>query len=257
MTDGEKPVLEICVDDAAGLDAALEGGADRIELCAALGLGGLTPPSSFMRHAARVTRAPVNALIRPRPGDFVYSPAEIVLIADDIAAARDAGLAGVVMGVSRADGSLDRAGLERLVAAASGLDLTLHRAFDLVPDPEAALELAIELGFARILTSGGARTAIAGRARLIDLARRAGKRISIMPGSGVDPAAAADFVRAGFREIHASAGVAVAPADGRIAAFGFVQAGARRTDVETVRALKAAVSSTASSTWGILSSISE
>ena len=151
-------LLEVCVDDAQGLATALAGGADRIELCSSLIIGGLTPPRSFMRHAAGLTRLPVYPLLRPRLGDFTYSAVEVAMIADDIDAARDAGLTGVVIGASRDDGTLDADALGRLVKAAAGLDLTLHRAFDLVPDPFAALETAIALGFRRILTSGCART---------------------------------------------------------------------------------------------------
>lgn len=234
-------LLEVCVDDAQGLATALAGGADRIELCSSLIIGGLTPPRSFMRHAAGLTRLPVYPLLRPRLGDFAYSAVEVAMIADDIDAARDAGLTGVVIGASRDDGTLDADALGRLVKAAAGLDLTLHRAFDLVPDPFAALETAIALGFRRILTSGCARTVSLGWDTIAELNRRAAGRIVIMPGGGVDPAMTTRFVRElGLTEVHASGGRARA-ASGRVAEFGFAPASGKRTDLEEVRRLKAAL----------------
>ena len=158
-------LVEVCLDSAEGLAEAVAGGADRIELCAALAVGGLTPSAGLMQAAARCP-VPVLAMIRPRAGDFVFSPAEVAIMLADIAAARAAGLAGVVLGASLPGGRLDRAILARLTDAASGLDLTLHRAFDLVPDIAPAIELAADLGFRRILTSGQAATAAEGRAGL-------------------------------------------------------------------------------------------
>lgn len=230
-------VLEICVDDAGGLEAAIAGGADRIELCAALDSGGLTPSFGLMRLAGS-KGLPVNALIRPRAGDFIYSPAEIDILKEDITAARNAGLAGVVIGVSQPDGRLDRTVLEKLVEAAYGMDLTLHRAFDLVPDLDEALELAVSLGFSRILTSGGARHAEAGLDALKRLAARAQGRISIMPGGGVRPENAARFFSiSGISELHASCSEPAAGCQ-RLAEFGFETQKPRRTDANTVYRLR-------------------
>ncbi len=145
--------LEVCVDTAEGLDQAIRGGADRVELCSALALGGLTPSPGLMRLAAR--RGAVMAMVRPRAGGFVPGPDEMAQMEADIAAARAAGLAGVVFGASLPDGRLDLAAMARLVAAAQGMEVVLHRAFDLCPDPDAALEQAVALGVTRILTSGG------------------------------------------------------------------------------------------------------
>ncbi|MGL5010398.1 MAG: copper homeostasis protein CutC, partial [Paracoccaceae bacterium] len=135
-------LIEICVDDAPGLAAAIAGGADRIELCAALALGGLTPSAGFRQHAASAP-IPVYPMIRPRPGDFTFTDAEITLMEHDIVTARSLGLAGVVLGASHPDGTLDTNTLARLITAAGPLGLTLHRAFDLTPDPIAALDTAI------------------------------------------------------------------------------------------------------------------
>ena len=126
-------LLEVCIDSAQGLAAAIEGGADRIELCSALPLGGLTPSPGFMAFAARAP-IPSYAMIRPRAGNFVFSKAEIDMMRGDIDAARAAGLAGVVLGANLESGALDEAGLWKLKEHAAGMGTTLHRAIDLVPD---------------------------------------------------------------------------------------------------------------------------
>lgn len=232
-------MLEVCVDSAGGLAQAVAGGADRIELCSALALGGLTPSAGFMGQAAGCGR-PVLAMIRPRAGDFVYAPAEEAAMLADITAARAAGLAGVVLGASRPDGRLDGAMLARLVAGAAGMQLTLHRCFDLVPDPGTALETAVALGFHRILTSGGAASAADGIDRLAALRAQAAGRITVMPGAGVRPGNAARFVAAGFDALHASCSEA-RPLPGALVALGFGPRQDRQTSAALVRALRAAV----------------
>lgn len=241
VTSREKaagPLLEICVDDVAGLDAAVAGGADRIELCSALGSGGLTPSRGFMAIAANAP-IPVHALIRPRAGGFIYSEAEVALMEADILAAREAGLAGVVIGATTAAGVLDADVIRRLIDAAQGLDLTLHRAIDVVEDMDAALDLAIELGFSRVLTSGGARHAEEGIDVIARLAKRGSGRISIMPGGGVRPENADRFMEiAGVRELHASCSRAVV-GETRLTELGFSAEAPRHTDADIVRRLKA------------------
>ena len=176
--------LEVCVETAAGLELAAACGVDRIELCEGLDLGGLTPSFAMMRYAASLP-VPTFALIRPRPGNFVYTVREIDVMIDDIHAARDVGIAGVVLGVLHEDHSLNRAALQALLDHCAGLGRTLHRGFDLTPDLFAAADVAIELGFDRILTSGGAPTAMQGSRTIAELARRTAGRISIMPGAGI------------------------------------------------------------------------
>lgn len=232
-------ILEVCVDTVAGLQEAVRGGADRIELCAALALGGLTPSAGVMAEAAGCG-VPVMAMIRPRSGHFVWSPAEMAVIEADIALARRAGLAGVVLGASLPDGRLDRAALARMVRAAQGMDLTLHRCIDLVPDMGAALEDAVALGFRRVLTSGGATTAEAGAGRIAALVSQAAGRIVIMPGAGVAAGNAARLLALGSDELHASCSVPER-IDGPGVALGFGPAVERRTDADTVRALKRAM----------------
>lgn len=231
--------LEVCVDSIAGLDAAVAGGADRIELCAALDLGGLTPSPGFMAAAARCG-LPVHAMIRPRAGGFVVTPAEVAVMQRDIAAARAAGMQGVVLGASLPDGRLDSLVLSQLVAAAEGLSLTLHRAFDLVPDLGEAVALAVELGFDRILTSGRAETAIAGLADIAATFVLAAGRIAIMPGAGITAANARRLRHLPLTDVHASCRKA-APSPARAVALGFAAATSRETDATAVRALKSAL----------------
>ncbi|HLQ20275.1 MAG TPA: copper homeostasis protein CutC [Tabrizicola sp.] len=259
-------VLEVCVDTAEGLAQAVAGGADRIELCAALALGGLTPSAGLIERAAGCG-LPVVAMIRPRAGDFVWSEAEVAMMEAEIAAVRAAGLAGVVLGANLPDGRLDVPVLRRLVAACGAVgdrflqrnrhgafegsgpeflktpaafELVLHRCIDLAPDMGAALEEAVALGFHRILTSGGETTAEAGATRIAALVRQAAGRITVMPGSGVNPRNAAMLKRLGIRELHASCS-ATTPVSGRVVEMGFAAPVRRQTDAAAVRALRAAL----------------
>ncbi|MGL4301155.1 MAG: copper homeostasis protein CutC [Sphingomonas sp.] len=238
-------MLEVCVETIAGLEAAVRGGADRIEVCAALSVGGLTPPGSLIRAAAAVP-LPVHLLARPRAGGFIHDAAEQALIADDIRAAAEAGLAGVVIGASAADRQLDTAALARWIEHArtlgqqrgAPLSLTLHRAFDLVPDPLAALEQAVALGFDRILTSGGQPRAIDGVATLAALHRQAAGRIIILAGSGVTVETAPALLATGIAELHASCRATreIAP-DVPERRFGFIAAQDGDTDADRVATL--------------------
>ena len=230
-------LLEVCVADAESLDAAIAGGADRIELCSALELGGLTPSPGLMRRAAEAP-IPVYAMIRPRGGDFVFDTREAGIMLADIEAVRTAGLAGVVLGASRPDGALDHDLLARLVGAAGGLGTTLHRAIDMAPDLEVAMETAIDLGFERILTSGGARSAMDGLANLARLQDKAHGRISIMAGSGVRAGNVADLLKAvPLREVHASCALPAAQNPAAVA-FGFATDTRGVTSAAEVRALR-------------------
>ncbi|MBE9637345.1 copper homeostasis protein CutC [Salipiger mangrovisoli] len=233
-------ILEICIDSPAGLAAALDGGADRIELCAALALGGLTPSQGLIELAAR-TPVPVLAMIRPRAGGFDWSAEEVGAMEAEIATVLRAGLAGVVIGATRttAQGvSLDLPVMQRLVTAAKGHDITLHRCIDLMEDPFEAIDQAAALGISRILSSGGAASASAGTDRLRQMMAHAGDRIRIMPGAGVSSASLPDLLDAlDPREVHAS-GSQPDPAAPKLARFGFQPEGARRTDAATVADLR-------------------
>lgn len=232
-------LIEVCVDSAAGLAEAVAGGADRIELCAALDVGGLTPTPGFMAHAAGCG-VPVFAMIRPRAGDFVYDPTERAIMCADIHAARDAGLAGVVLGANLADGRLDVATLAHLVMAAKSMGLTLHRAFDLVPDLAKAVEAAIALGFHRVLTSGRAQTAAQGEGDLARTISLAQGRISVMPGAGIGPASAPLLRRLTVTEAHGSF-AGPHPQSSPVVDLGFAPATLRHTDAARIRALRAAL----------------
>ena len=237
-------LLEICVDTADGLAAAIAGGADRIELCAALSVGGLTPPQSLITLASRAP-VPVLVMNRPRDGDFAYTKAEAGQMHADLAAIRQAGgmVRGFATGANRPGGSLDAAVLGPLLAARGTLSATLHRAFDLVPDPFAALEQAVALGFDRLLTSGLETTAEKGAGLIAELILRARGRIIVMPGGGIRPDGARDLVaRAGAIEVHASAAVEGRTYAPDVTRLGFAaERHARTTDEATVRALKAAL----------------
>ena len=231
--------LEVCVDDALGLAEAVAGGADRVELCAALSIGGLTPTLGLMRAAA-VCGVPCYPIIRPRAGDFVFAPAEVEVMRADIRAAREMGLPGVVLGASLPDGRLDVAVLAQLLAEAEDMDVTLHRAIDLAPDKGEAVDTAMGLGFRRILTSGGAFTAPEGANVLAMMMERVGAACVIMPGSGVTLASLPRLRHLPLREVHASCAVAV-QSGGVARQFGFQTGTEKRTDRATVAALKAAL----------------
>lgn len=147
--------LEICVDSLASARSAIAGGADRLELCSALALGGLTPYAALLTQIRQESDIPVRCLMRPRPGDFLYTPEEIALMAEQIRHLRDAGADGFVIGCLTADGDLDAAAMEPLLRAARGTGLTLHRCIDVSRDPEKTYLGAFELGIDTVLTSGG------------------------------------------------------------------------------------------------------
>jgi copper homeostasis protein len=232
------PLLEVCVADAESLAAAIDGGADRIELCSALELGGLTPSPGLARLAADAP-IPVYAMVRPRSGDFIYSAHDIDVMLVDIDAIRSFGLAGVVLGASRKDGTLDADLLRRLLDRAQGLGSTLHRAFDLVPDFDSAIETAVELGIERILTSGGAATAPAGISALHSIHDAARGRITIMPGAGLTPDNVVTLLAAiPFTEIHSSCSSPRPTAGTQAMRLGFAKSAHKRTDRGIVAAFK-------------------
>jgi copper homeostasis protein len=240
-----KPHLEVCVDSAAGLDIAARAGVDRIELCSALTLAGLTPSAGLMAIAA--TKAtPCFALIRPRAGDFCYDAREVDLMRREIDIVRSMRLAGIVIGASRVDGSLDQEVLRVLLEHAAGLPAVLHRAFDLAPDFPAALETAIQLGFIRVLTSGGAADAVSGSAVIRSLVEQAADRIEVMAGAGLTPRNVITFARSTrVPALHSSCSTPVRyPATEtttRGYALGFIPAQLNATDPGTIAAMIASL----------------
>lgn len=179
-------MLEVCVDSVESALAAVEGGAERLELCSALIIGGLSPsPALYKAIRRRGVTLPVRAMVRPRFGDFLYTDAEKEVMLEETRAWAAAGVEGVVTGALLKDGSLDVGFLREFIAASPGLGHTLHRAFDLCADPFAALETAVELGFDTILTSGQQASAVKGADLLRRLRERAGGRLTILAGAGV------------------------------------------------------------------------
>lgn len=210
-----KRLLEICCADAESVDAAIKGGADRIELCTALGEGGMTPSKGLIDYACSQKSTPVNILIRPRPGDFVYNGREAQIMIDDIDYAGKAGASGVVIGALQPDGSIDYDLSRRLIdkAKSLGLTVTFHRAFDLCNDPYAGLAAVIKLGCDRLLTSGQSADAMHGAEVIAGLVRAAEGNLIILAGAGVSPSNAAELIeRTGVTELHASAKTTVGSA---------------------------------------------
>lgn len=198
-----KLLLEITVEDLPAAEAAERGGADRIELCAELPAGGVTPPDSLIRAVRQAVRVPVFSMIRPRAGNFVYSAAEFDDMKAQTARARSLGMDGVVFGILDAAGGVDVPRTRDLVGLAGPLPVTFHRAFDETMDLALALEQAVAAGARRILTSGGRRSAAEGLDSIADLVRRAGERILIVPGGGIQAKNLERVVReTGAREFH-------------------------------------------------------
>lgn len=234
-------LLEVCVEELAGVEAAAAGGADRIELCSGLAQGGLSPSPSFVSKALE-SGLIVHAMVRPRAGGFVYSADEVELMTAEIRMLAATGVHGVVVGATRSDGSPDGDLLARLRDAAAGIQIVLHRAIDLAPDPVEAVELACSLGYDHVLSSGGAVAATDGAATLAQMVAAAAGRASIIAGSGITPDNAARLIRdTRVPAIHSSASTAVEWADPRIALFGFGPPLERRTDPAKVAELRAAL----------------
>ncbi|MBR0263595.1 MAG: copper homeostasis protein CutC [Prevotella sp.] len=200
-----KRLLEVCTGSLQSVMAAVEGGAERIELCSALSLDGLTPSLGLLKTIRSMyPTLKIHVLIRPREGDFVYSEEEVRIMEEDIKASLPYA-DGIVIGALDAEGNIDIETTRRLVAASEGKPVTFHRAFDVCRDPSAALEQIISLGCQRILTSGQQPKAEQGVSLLKALQQQAGDRLIIMPGGGVNTENARLIIdQTGCREIHGS-----------------------------------------------------
>jgi copper homeostasis protein len=198
-------LLEVCIASAEDAVIAQSGGADRLELNAALSLGGLTPSLGTLLELKQACPLPVMVLLRPRVGGFCYSESDFRVLRRDLDLAGANGADGLVFGVLNADGTVDSPRCRALVEQAGGLPCVFHRAFDVTPDPFAALETLVELGFRRVLTSGQEETAYNGAALLRQLIERARGRIEVLPASGINSFTVADVVaRTGCDQVHAS-----------------------------------------------------
>lgn len=181
----KKYLLEICVDSFESARRASENGADRLELCGDLLVGGVSPSPFLIEQVVQRIKTPVNVLLRPRFGDFCFTAEEKEVLLREVAFCREAGVNGVVIGALEPDGQLDVAFLSKCMAAAGDMEVTLHRCFDVCADPFYALDTACDLGIQTILTSGRMATAPAGAENLKALRRYAADRIHLMAGSGV------------------------------------------------------------------------
>lgn len=201
-----KPLIELCVEGIDGFLAAQEAGADRVELCASLMEGGLTPSLATIRAAVKAAKIPVHVIIRPRGGDFLYSDAEFDSMVEDVKALREEGVAGIVIGCLTPDGKIDEARTKALVEAARPMSVTCHRAFDMTADAHEALEALVRCGVDRVLTSGQRDTAVEGIAILKSAVEQAAGRIVVM-GCGALDAGNIRTVRdeAGLTEMHFAA----------------------------------------------------
>jgi copper homeostasis protein len=232
-------IVEICIDSLQGLRAAQAAGAQRVELCAGLIEGGTTPSLGLIENVVAASAGVrVHVLIRPRGGDFGYDPDERAVMRRDVAAAVAAGAHGIVIGALTPAGAVDRPCVQELIAAAAGRPVTFHRAFDHARDPAATLETLIELGVARVLTSGQRATAADGAELIAALHRQAAGRIVILAGGGISPQNVRTVARTGVPELHFSARVPAADsgADSGPIAFGTPMRTSRRRIAEIMAA---------------------
>lgn len=198
--------MEVCANSVRSALAAQEGGAIRVELCDNLPEGGTTPSYAQIALAKKLLDIKVYPIIRPRGGDFLYTDLEFDLMKEDITMCRSLGCDGVVIGILKADGTVDMTRCRELISLAGPMSVTFHRAFDMSSNLFKALEDVIELGCERILSSGGEASAFQGAGVLAALINQAGHRISIMPGAGISVQNISELIRmTGATEFHASA----------------------------------------------------
>ncbi|MFL5616942.1 MAG: copper homeostasis protein CutC [Gemmatimonadaceae bacterium] len=200
-------LIEAAVESLEDALDAIAGGADRLELCADLDAGGVTPARALVAEVLAQVTVPVLIMIRPRPGDFVYSRSELDRMRDDIASARELGTAGVVLGVLDASRRVDTIATRELLTVARERPVTFHRAIDETPDVLEAIDMLASLGVARVLSSGAAPTALDGAETLASMVARAGDAVHIVAGGGVRAHNVAAIVRrAHVPEVHARCG---------------------------------------------------
>ena len=198
-------VIEICCSSVSSVKNAINYGANRIELCQDLRNDGITPSKRLLNSAIKISTKPINVLIRPRIGDFFYNSEEIKLIEYEIKKIKSLPINGIVIGILNRENDLPINVLKKLVQIIKPLDLTFHRAFDMVNNPIKSMNKLIEIGFDRILTSGQSNTAEKGLKMLLELKEKANGKISIMPGGGINENNCHIFLNNGFNEIHLSA----------------------------------------------------
>lgn len=197
--------VEICANSYESALNAQLGGADRIELCSELSVGGITPSQGILQQVVSNITIPVHVLIRPRSGDFCYSDEEFEGMKKDIEFCRSIGVGGIVSGILLPNGQIDINRTQSLIELTKPMSFTFHRAFDCLEDPLKGLQELIKLDVDRILSSGQKEKAIDGIGLLIKLKDLVEDKIIILPGSGINSSNIEEFKSAGFQEIHASA----------------------------------------------------
>tara|TARA_B110001469_G_scaffold78409_1_gene74248 strand:- start:401 stop:1099 length:699 start_codon:yes stop_codon:yes gene_type:complete len=198
-------ILEICANSYQSAINAEKAGAQRIELCSEISVGGITPSLGLLKKVMHSLSIPVQVLIRPRSGDFHYSNAEFDIMKENILQCKDLGCAGIVSGVLHANNTIDIKRTRELIELSKPLSFTFHRAFDVVPKPKESLVELIKMGVGRLLTSGQKEKAEDGIDLLSELQKMAQNKLIVMPGSGINHLNSSLFKTAGFTEIHSSA----------------------------------------------------
>lgn len=204
MKESSNYIVETCTDNPHSCFEAVAGGADRIELCAALAIGGITPSHSFIRFAKERLDAAIAVMIRPRGGDFLYDKEEFELMEADVDYCREVGVDSVVLGLLTKEGKVDTERTKRLVERAKGMSVCFHRAVDMSCDIMQAMQDIIDCGCQRVLSSGGAADAPSGFATIRKMQEEFSNRIDIMVGGGVNHANAPMFREIGIRNFHLS-----------------------------------------------------
>ncbi len=198
-------IVEVCANSYESASNALKAGADRVELCSELALGGVTPSHGLIQKVVEGLSIDVNVLVRPRSGDFTFSDDEFDVMKRDICFCKDVGCNGIVSGVLNLDHTIDIERTKELIDLAKPLSFTFHRAFDWVGNPQEEVHKLIKIGVDRILTSGQQSSALDGIALLTNLKDTSNERLLIMPGGGINQQNIAQFKNEGFKEIHFSA----------------------------------------------------
>jgi copper homeostasis protein len=202
----QRTLVEICCGSLEDALEAEQGGADRVELCSALFLGGLTPSLGTVIEAKARLKIPIVVMIRPRGGGFCYTPPEMAVMERDTVLAYEQGADGIVFGILNADGSIDEERCKRIRKLIGDRQAVFHRAFDVTPDPFRSLDQLVELGFTRLLTSGQEDTAPEGAPLIKRLIEYAGDRIEILPGGGIKPHSLRQIVEStGCKQVHLTA----------------------------------------------------
>lgn len=242
MNSSAHILLEVCIQSPADCEAAARGGADRVELCQAIELGGLTPSPGVIAATCASSPLPVIVLARPRPGDFVYSSVEVDVVKRDLEHLAESGASGAAVGALTRDGDVDLCALDAWVDAKGDLELVFHRAFDSCRAPLEALALLADRGVRRVLTSGGAATAAEGAENLAAWIDAAEEDLEILPAGSIRPENVAGLIaKTCAEQVHFRAPGAAEPARNRLP-LGTLDHGRReRTDAELVRAMRVAL----------------